>query len=86
MPITKEQQQTNDKWVLHTIQHLAPNGYWLWTDEKELFWMNGRDTKLTASTRQGLSKLRSILSRDFFNERVNLVPEKYIAGKKYTGD
>jgi hypothetical protein len=86
MPITKEKRQANDKWLLWTIQHLAPNGFWLWTDEKELFWMDGRDTKITATTERGLTKLKGILTIEFFNERVKLVPKPYVANKPYTGD
>lgn len=69
---------TNDKWIQATLRMIKPDGFWCWTDEKEIFWRKGADTKFTASTKRGLEKLRYVLSKEGFQAAINPVPEKYV--------
>lgn len=77
-----QMREVNDKWIRQTASFIAPNGYWCWIDENELFWKKGSDTKLTASTKKGLLRLRYVLSKECFDAIVNPVPEKYVPVKK----
>lgn len=74
--------EANDKWIRMTARFIAPNGYWCWTDENQIFWRNGEDKKLTASTKKGLEKLRYILSKECFEEVVNPIYKTYVPVKK----
>jgi hypothetical protein len=52
MPLSIAQMKINEKWLLNIVQHIKPDGFWMWQDKCEIYYVNSKKQFICKTQKQ----------------------------------